>query len=363
MKKPIRIAQIIDVMDNGGIESVVMNYYRNIDRSKYQFDFITSIDSSLPQKEEIESLGGKIYLTPRYTSLFKYNKALKKIFKENDYSIVHCHMGALSLFPLRIAKKCGIKSRICHAHSTSSKKEWKRNLIKKILRLFVKIYPTDYFACGEYAGRWLYGNKTFNKGNVHVMPNAIDCELFKYNEKIRKEVRKELKIEDKFVIGNIGRFVSQKNHTFLIDIFNEISKKIDNAILVLIGEGPLEKQIKDKVKEYNLEEKVLFLGVRKDCYRMYQAMDLFVLPSLYEGLPVVGVEAQCAGLPCIFSDTTTQEILITKSSVMVPLELSKWVFEIINFNDITDRTIKDFSYDIKVAVEKLSDNYEEMIKK
>lgn len=362
MKKPIRIAHIIDVMDSGGIESVVMNYYRNIDRTKFQFDFITSSVSTLPQRKEIEKLGGKIYLIPRFTSLFSYNKELKKIFKENKYSIVHCHMGALSLFPLSVAKKCGIKTRICHAHSTSNKKEWKRNLIKNILKVFVKLYPTNYFACGEYAGRWLYGNKTFDKSLVHIIPNAIDCQLFKYNDKTRTDIRKELNISDKFVIGHIGRFVSQKNHSFLIDIFNEVSKTKKNAILLLIGEGPLEPLIKEKVEELNLEDKVLFLGVRKDCYKLYQAMDVFVLPSLYEGLPVVGVEAQCAGLPCIFSATTTKEILVTKNTCLMQLDKAAWCNKILQLKKIKDREVENYPFDIKVAAKQLTEKYDCMIK-
>lgn len=356
MSTPIRVAHIIDVMDSGGIEAVVMNYYRNIDRTKVQFDFITSDISKLPQREEIEKLGGRIFLTPRYTKIFKYGKVLKKIFSENKYKIVHCHMGTLALFPLRIAKKCGVEIRIAHCHSTSNKKEWKRNLVKNILRPFSKIYANKYFACSELAGRYLFGNKEFDKGNVTIVNNAIDTEKFAYNENVRNEVRKELDVENKFVLGHIGRFVTQKNHTFLIDIFNEVKKKRNDAILILVGEGPLEKETKEKVENLNISDSVKFLGVRKDCDRLYQAMDVFVLPSLYEGLPVVGVEAQCAGIKCLFSDKTTKEIEITENALRVPLEKNFWVDKICE-SSLGTRNVNVKKFDIKENAKVLQKKY------
>ncbi|WP_304583374.1 glycosyltransferase, partial [Dubosiella newyorkensis] len=204
--EPIRIAQMMTDMNFGGVEMVVMNYYRNIDRTKVQFDFIVLEGSTIPQREEIEALGGRIYIVPRYTHLIQYEKAIQKIFKENDYKIVHSHMNTLGIFSLYGAKKAGVPVRILHNHSTAGKGETKKNIIKYILRPFAKIYPTHLCACSKYAGEWVYGKNTEFK----VFNNAIDLDKFKYNEVVRNELRKELDIEKKFVIGHIGRFCYQK---------------------------------------------------------------------------------------------------------------------------------------------------------
>lgn len=310
MKKeePIRVAHIIGKWLGGGVEAVVMNYYRHIDRSKVQFDFLCDEDSTNIPYEEIEQLGGRVILIPPYQKVFKYQKELIRIFKKNNYKIVHSHINTLSVFPLRAAKKAGVKVRIAHSHSTTNKKEWKKNLLKQVLRPFSKAYATDYMCCSELAGRWLFGDKAYDSGQVYLLNNAIDLDKFKYNESLRKEKRKELGIsDDTLVIGHIGRFVAQKNHTFLIDIFNEVHKKNNNSILLLAGQGPLMEEIKNKVKELKLNDSVRFLGQRNDVNELYQAFDVFCLPSLYEGLPVVGVEAQASGLLCILSNAMTKE--------------------------------------------------------
>lgn len=332
-KEPIRIAQIMGKWVGGGVEAVVMNYYRHIDREKIQFDFICDDDSTCIPKEEIESLGGKVILIPPYQKVLKYHKELKKILKDGQYKIVHSHINALSVFSLWAAKSAKVPVRIAHSHSTSNKKEWKKTLLKNMLRPFSKMFATDYFCCSELAGRWLFGNKTYDEGKVYLLNNAIDVDKFKYNEKIRKEKRKELNIKDnQLVIGHIGRFVKQKNHEFLIDIFNEIHKQNKNTILLLAGDGPLKEQIKSKVKELELEKNVQFLGQRKDANELYQAMDAFLLPSLYEGLPVVGVEAQAAGLPCFFSTDMTKETKVLNTTQFIELTHTGkyWADKILN---------------------------------
>lgn len=361
MDKPIRVAQVIGMACNGGVEAVIMNYYKYIDKSKVQFDFLVESESKIINKEEIEKMGGRIIIIPSYKNVFKYMKELKKIFKENKYDIVHSNMNTLSIFSLRAAKKAGVKVRIAHSHSTSNKKEWKRNILKNILRPFSKVYATHYFACGELAGRYLFGNRTFNKGKVTIVNNAIETERFKFNEEVRKEVRKELNVEDKFVIGHIGRFMTQKNHTFLIDIFNDVSKEREDAVLLLVGEGPLKEEIEQKVKELDLEQKVIFLGVRQDCDKLYQAMDVFVLPSLYEGLPVVGVEAQCSGVKCLFSDKVTKEVSYSSTTDFIKLDIEKWKNKILNL-DMSDRKIvTNDAFDIEKSSENLVDKYSKII--
>lgn len=364
-KEPIRIAQIMGKWVGGGVEAVVMNYYRHIDRNKIQFDFICDDDSTCIPKEEIESLGGKVILIPPYQKVFKYHKELKRVLKEGQYKIVHSHINALSVFSLWAAKSAKVPVRVAHSHSTSNKKEWKKTLLKKMLRPFSKLFATDYFCCSELAGRWLFGNKTYDQGKVYLLNNAIDVDKFKYNEKVRKTKRKELNIKDnEIVIGHIGRFVKQKNHEFLIDIFNEIHKQNKNTILLLAGDGPLKEEIENKVKELELDKFVKFLGQRNDANKLYQVMDAFVLPSLYEGLPVVGVEAQAAGLPCFFSTDMTKETKVLDTTEFIeltesPKDWASLILKKLKSYKRTDATqeITNNSFNIKIESEKLEKKY------
>ena len=270
---------------DGGVESVVMNYYRNIDRDKIQFHFLCDEDSTDIPYDEIEKLGGKVIVIPPYQKLFKYQKKLYKIFKENNYKIVHSHINALSVFPLRVAKKAGVPIRIAHSHSTSNKKEWKKNIVKNILRPFSKVYANKFFACTKHAGEWLFGKKIIERKELNVINNAIDLKKFEFNEKMREDLRKEFGIkEDTIVIGHIGRFMKQKNHDFLIDVFNELIKKDENSILILIGQGPLLNDMKQKVRDLKIEDKVKFIGQVTDVEKYYNIMDVFLFPSIYEGL-------------------------------------------------------------------------------
>ena len=361
----IRVAHIIGKWVGGGVESVVMNYYRNIDRDKIQFDFICDEDSTNIPYDEIENLGGKVILIPPYQKVINYHKTLKKVLEEGKHKIVHSHINTLSVFSLFAAKRAGVTVRIAHSHSTTNKKEKKKNFLKQILRPFSKVFATDYMCCSELAGRWLFGNKEYDKGNVYLLNNAIDLEKFKYNEEVRKEKRKELNIEDNtLVIGHVGRFVEQKNHRFLIDIFNEVHKQNKKSILVLVGQGPLMEEIKEKVKSLGIEDCVKFLGQRNDIDELYQAFDVFCLPSLYEGLPVVGVEAQATGLLCIFSDDMTKETKVLDTTEFLSLyqSLNKWADIILEKNKIykrinTKKEIASNGFDIITEVKKLENYY------
>lgn len=364
-EEPIRIAQIIGKWLGGGVEAVVMNYYRNIDKSKIQFDFICDDDSTNIPYEEIESLGGRVILIPPYQKVFKYQKELIRIFKENNYKIVHSHINTLSVFPLRAAKKAGVPVRIAHSHSTTNKAEWKKNLMKQALRPLCKLYPTHYFCCSELAGRWLFGDKEYDKGNVFLLNNAIDLDKYKFDKKIRDAKRKELGIKkDALVIGHIGRFVQQKNHIFLIDIFNEIVKKNKDTVLLLAGQGPLMEETKAKVKELGIEKNVQFLGQRSDANELYQAFDVFLLPSLYEGLPVVGIEAQAAGLLCFLSSDMTKETKVLDSTIFMSLSngAEEWASKLLesysNFKRTdTKEEISNNNFNIKLESSKLEDKY------
>jgi glycosyltransferase EpsF len=361
LDRKIRIVHVVGKVGTGGVMAVVMNYYRNIDRNQVQFDFVMDGYNATDFDKEIEALGGKVYKVEAYEkNIIKNMLQCNKIFKDNHYKVVHSHLNTLSIFPLFVAWLSGVQVRVSHSHTTAAKGEGKRNLMKYILRPFSKIFANYYCACSELAGKWLFGQSFYNKGKVKLVKNAIDITRYSYNAKTRNKLRKDMNLEDKFVIGHVGRFVFQKNHTFLIDIFNEVHKKNDNVVLVLVGEGELEEPIKNKVKALSLTDCVMFLGVRRDVPELMQAMDLFLLPSFYEGLPVVGVEAQAAGLKCILSDAVTQETKITELATFVGITESKeaWSDEIckhINRYNREDRNaeIVNAGFEINKAAEDL----------
>ena len=369
-KDVIRIGIIVGKWVGGGVEAVVMNYYKNIDKNKIQFDFICDNDSINIPYEEIEKLGGRVILVPPYQKVISYHKELKRIFKENNYKIVHSNINALSVFPLFAAKCAGVPIRIAHSHSTTNKAEWKKNLLKQALRPFSKVFANTYFACTEHAGRWLFGNKTFDEGKVLVVNNGIDVDSYSFNEKIRKEKRKELKIKDTdIVIGHIGRFMKQKNHEFLIDIFNELYKENNNYKLMLIGQGPLQDEMKQKVKDLGIEDAVMFLGQKTDANKYYQAMDLFLFPSLYEGLGMVFVEAQSAALPSVASTEVPVIAQVSDRAYFIGLNqpIKVWtdkIKEVINQDRKVDiKKIKNAGYDIVTEAKKLEQKYISLFKK
>lgn len=363
MERPIRVLIINYKMQCAGIESFIMNMYRNIDRSMVQFDFLVHYTQPQFYDDEIKRLGGRIYrLSIREDNNFlKYFMDLKRFFKEhNEYKIIHGHMESFGVFYLKFARDAKIPVRIAHSH-IAQKNSGLKGLVKNILNKGYKKYATSLFACSEKAGEFVFGNKeTFT-----IYNNAIDAKRFKYDNSIRNLVRKELGVaEDVFVIGHVGRFNTQKNHAFLIEIMKEIIKKEPNAILLLIGEGDLEKTIKQKTCELCIDNSIKFLGVRNDVERLYQAMDVFVMPSLFEGLPIAGVEAQTAGLKCVLSDTITKETAITSNVEFVSLnDVPKiWAKEILKWKNAYDRRdqsdlVAKAGYDIKQQAKNMQDFY------
>lgn len=329
--RPIRVAHVIGKLNAAGVEAVVNNYYRNINHDNIQFDYYIDADSNCEPPKELIEMGARYFVIPPYQNIFKHISCLIKCFKENRYQIVHVGMNTLAVFSLFAAWVAKVPVRINHNHSTASKGETKRNIMKYALRPFAKLFATDYCACSRYAGEWLFGKESVDKGEVTIFNNAVDLNRFKLDDVARDEIRKELGVEDKLVIGHIGRFCYQKNHDFLIDIFNEVHKQNQNSVLILVGIGELTDIIKEKVNNLGLEHCVKFLGVRHDVDKLYQAMDVFLLPSHYEGLPVVGVEAQATGLPCVFSDAMTAETKITKDTQMLSLDLpaEEWADKVI----------------------------------
>lgn len=303
----IRVAVVMGKMHSGGKKNLVMEYYRHIDRSKVQFDFICDEDSNGIPKEEIERLGGRVYIIEPYQHLFKNMRQMYRICKENKYPIIHGYNNTLNIFPMFVGKMAGIPVRINESISMgSSSGDWK-NYFKNILKPFSHLFATDYMANGEVCGRWQFGDKLFDEGKVTVFKTVIDTEKHQYDSELRRKTREELGINDNLVIGHIGRLTEQKNTLFLIDIFNEIQKKRPEARLLLVGDGNLREKMLQKIKDYGIQDKVIYLGTTEDIHKLYNAMDCFLLPSLYEGLPVVGVEAECTGLPMFFSTAVPEE--------------------------------------------------------
>ncbi len=302
----IRVAVVMGKMHAGGKKNLVMEYYRHIDRDIVQFDFLCDSDSNSIPKQEIEKLGGRVYLIPPYQKIFANMKAMSIIFKENKYQILHGYNSTMNIFAMLAGKKSGIPVRINESISMGNKGD-KKNILKNILKPFSGCFSTHLMSNGEECGRWQFGNNKFDAGKVTVFKTVIDTEKHKYEPELRKKCRRDYGLEDDIVIGHIGRFTAQKNTLFVIDIFNKIVKKEPKAKLLLIGHGELEEKMLEKIRQYGIEDRVLFLGKREDIHQFYNAMDCFLLPSLYEGLPVVGVEAECCGLPIFFSTEIPKE--------------------------------------------------------
>lgn len=365
-KQPIRVLQIIGDVVGGGVEQVILNYYRHIDKSKVQFDFVVHKGALQTYIDNVEALGGKVYqITPYKKNHFKTIAEMYKIMK-GRYSIVHSNMNALSVFPLFAAYLAGVPVRILHNHSTDTKAEPLRTFIKHLLRPFARLFANQYWACSRLAGEWMYGKKAIEEGKVTIINNAIDLKKFAFDEEKRERLREELGLQDCFVIGHVGRFMKQKNHAFLVDIFSEINKKQENARLVLVGDGPLKTEIEDKVKAIGLEAKVIFTGVRSDVADLYNVMDVFVFPSLYEGLGMVAVEAQANGLLVVASTEVPVEAKISDNIKFEALNKSLWVNVILdcmkNSGRSVDDEIKRNKFDIAVEAEKLGKKYEGFIK-
>lgn len=373
MKEPLRVLQVFTSMNKGGAEAMIMNYYRNIDRSKVQFDFLLHRQEKYAFDYEIEEMGGKIYRLPAISisSFFSYNKGVKAFFEAHpEYKIIHSHINALSFVVLKYAQK-NCSTRIAHSHTSlnpySIFELYKKNVhtsrtLKNFLyhqiRSLTPKYTTHNFACGKKAGEWLYGDNEFK-----IINNAIDTSMFLYDKEKSISMKKELDVENNFVIGHVGRFDNPKNHYFLIDVFNEILKQEPKAKLLLVGNGNLKDSIIAKVEELGISASVNFLGFRDDIESILQAVDLFIFPSLYEGFPVTLIEAQAASVSIIASDTITKEVqfsdLVHFMSLKQPeKEWANLAIKLKNNKKINRyEVISENGYDIKSCANELSQFY------
>lgn len=326
----IRVAVIIGKMDSGGKKNLVMEYYRHIDRNQVQFDFICDADSQAIPEEEILSLGGGVYKITPYQNIFFNMMDIYKLCKHNKYSVMHAYNSTMNVFPMLVGKLAGVPVRISESLSMAHEGEFK-TYIKKVLRPLSRLFATHFMACGEDCGRWQFGNDLYDAGKVEVFKTVINTEFNSFNMSVREKTRWEFNWQDNIVIGHIGRFVPQKNPLFLLDIFAEIVKKEPKAKLCLIGDGFLKEEMLKKIDKLGMKNCVDYLGRREDIQQFYNAMDAFLLPSLYEGLPVVGLEAESCGLPMFFSTEVTPEANACELGHFIGLDVTpeKWADEIL----------------------------------
>lgn len=367
----IRILHSVSNMDRAGIETMLMNYYRHMDRDKIQFDFLCNKEKPGAYDKEILQMGGKIFHTPGLNPIkyFKYLKYMKEVFKKNgEYRIVEAHNGALGVYALHAAKVNNVPVRIFHAHGASITKDWKWP-IKLVCKAMLPANMNYHFSCGIAAARCYFGDKVVRQKDYELIPNAIDVKEFVFNEDIRKNLRSQYNLDGKNVLGHVGRFMKQKNHTFLIDVFERVAQKDKDAVLVLLGDGELMDEIRKKVNDKKLDDRVVFVGNVANANEWYNAFDVFVLPSIWEGLPVVGVEAQANDLPCIFSDCITREIELLEKTKFISLDtdVTVWADEIIDKFKYTNRKnnmslITDKNYNIEIEAKKLQERYLQLYK-
>lgn len=371
MEEKLRILHLPNTLSKkSGIMSFIMNYYRAIDKDKIQFDFLVFDTNEDSYEEEIIKLGGRVYSINRlkYRNPFFIKKEINTFFSEHkkEYKIIHYHAISIWHFALKIAEKHGIEHRISHSHATMYSDNKLNAIRNRMLISQMKKNSNHYLACSKAAGGFLYGDDILNEGNIKIVNNAVDCSTYSFDKIKREKIRKELGVENELLIGHVGRFNEQKNHFFLIDIFNALLKKDPKAKLILVGEGPLREAVEEKIRVLNIEKSVTILGKRNDIPDILSAIDIFLLPSLFEGLPFVGVEAQASGLPIILSETITKEIgLNNYTYIALEDSIENWTNKILSINYKIDRSksyknIMERGFDIYKESLKLERMYMEM---
>ncbi len=364
---------VFGITDNpGGIETVIMNYYRQIDKNKIQFDFLCNTQE-VAYEDELKQTGASIYkITPRSKNKIKYTKDMKKFFSQKscEYSAIWVNVCSLANIDyLKYAKKYGIPKRIIHCHNSQNMDSKLRGMLHLINKQFIDIYATNFWTCSNDSNKWFYPKRLINKNKIKIIKNAIDVSDYKFDKDVRDKYRKMLDLENKLVIGNVGRLHFQKNQTFLIDIFYEISKEEKNSILLLIGQGEDEQSLKNKIKELDLEEKVKILGSRNDVSKILQAMDIFVFPSIFEGWGIALIEAQAAGLKAFASSNVIPyETKMSDNFEFISLNESakEWAKKIIenkNYDRVENMTqcikqIQEKGYDVKIEARKFQSFFE-----
>ena len=362
MSEPIRIVHNIASLHFGGSQAFVMNIYNNIDRKKVQFDFVVIPEERKDLYELIESMGGHIFVCPRYNGKnhFSYCKWWNDFFMEHpEYHVIHGHVRSTAAIYLNIAKKHGLIT-IAHSHSTSNGNGIAA-IAKNILQFPIRNIADYLFACSDKAGIWLYGKKAVQKQNYKMIPNGVDLERFAFNETTREEMRRKLGIgKQTFVVGHIGRFTEPKNHKYLIELFSILKRTNPDCCLLMVGSGELFNDMRTYCEKLNIMDSVIMPGSRADTENFYQVMDVFVFPSLWEGLGIVAIEAQANGLPCLVSENIPQEAIIAENVLQINLNsMQGWIVALENLQvgkrQPISKTLQQ--YDIHVVTKYLENFY------
>ncbi|HEL2051685.1 TPA: glycosyltransferase [Streptococcus suis] len=367
MKKVLHLG----VTDNlGGIETFVVSAYRNIDKTKIVFDFGNIYDNLLCFEEEFRNGGATVYQLPNYYKRpFAYIRELKKILLQNNYDAVHCHMNsAVMLWPLIAAKLSGVKVIVAHSHNSSSDKGILKDILHQINKNFIPFFANKYIACSDLAAQYFYSNKIIKSPKFSIINNAIDVEKFLFSNITRKQIREKLNVsEDTFLLGHVGRFTPQKNHLFLVGLFAKFHKKFSKSKLLLIGKGELKETVQKEAEKLGVLSEIIFLENISDVENYYCAMDVFLLPSLYEGLGIVLIEAQVSGLP-ILTSTNVPTIVNVGTSKFYAINLQnkkEWLdkltlvhsFDKTEERNINREFVKQRGFDIKEEVKRIMELY------
>lgn len=360
----LRVLHMIGSLEMGGAQTMVMALYRAIDREKVQFDFVVDCDEVNVFAEEIKSLGGRIFQFPKFNgrNYGKVRSVWNDFFtKHPEYKVLHSHVRSYASLYIPIAKKHGVKT-IIHSHNTSNG-QGLTAIGKKLLQYPLRFQADYFFGCSRIAGKWLFGSRIVRSNRYFMLKNAVDLERFAYRQDVRAAIRNELEVDDNtLLIGHVGRMHPQKNHQFLIDFFSQIADRRSDVKLALLGEGELREVICEQVRKLGLEDRVLFLGLKKNVEDYFSAMDLLVLPSVHEGLPVVIVEAQASGLACLVSDTVTKEVQLSELVNYLPITQGEapWVDAIMNIKPTrkdVSKNIRNSGFCIKNSSDWLCDFY------
>ena len=360
----LRVLHIMGCSDAGGISSVVRSFYEFIDRSEFHFDIALTVPEQGQNSRALEKLGAKIFFIPmKAEDREGFCKALTNLLTEGHYDAVHVHESETCYVALRIATQLGIPCRIAHAHTTSPY-EGVRGVIRRWSGCLLNyVYATHVIGCGQKAGERVFGKLNMKRPRAVVLPNGVDTERFSYRPALRAQVRQELQAENTFLLGMVCRLSEEKNISFAIDLMAEVLERIPNAMLMIVGNGPEQEALEQKIRERKLENSVCLLGRREDVDRLYQAFDLVLMPSFHEGFPVVAVEAMAAGLPVLLSDTITRELSFGSGVRYLPLDkMEAWVEAVSSFRQDENREkrqadVKKQGLDIRQTVKKLEQIY------
>lgn len=369
MNSQIKVLHVVSNLSNGGVEGMLYNYYREIDKNSLKFDFITHGNNVGYIEKKLINLGSKVYHIPsKKENIIKYNRELKKVLKQNKYEIIHVHQNLMSFIPLYYAKKYNINNRIIHSHTCVYDESIGMKVYRKILSKLCIKNSNLYAACSDSAAKWLYGEQFTKNNKINIINNGIDVTKFLYSEKNRNNILKKYDIQNKYIIGHIGRFTDEKNHAYMVEICKILKEKYSDFVMIFIGDGENKPKIENLIKKYKLDNNIKLLGHCENVHEILNCMDLLLLPSKYEGFPVTLVEAQANGLKSIISDKVPKDTIISNNIKIISIEEHEgvWANEILNMinNGKYERKFNNNieNYEIKKLAKSLTSYYKDLIK-